>query len=75
MQLVPAAFRGARVAEARRCWRRGSGGWIGRSTGQIRATLRCYVKLRMIKKQERPGAVLWYKACLMNIARGKRDAW
>lgn len=33
------------------------------------------MKLRMIKKQERPGAVLWYKACLKNIARGKSAWW
>lgn len=35
-------------------------------------TRRCCVKLRMIKEQERLGAVLWSKAWLMNIASGKR---
>lgn len=29
------------------------------------------MKLRMIKRQERPGAALWNKACSMNIAGGK----
>lgn len=33
------------------------------------------MKLRMIKRQERPGAVLWYKVCLMNVARGEKKAW
>lgn len=40
-------------------------------SGQGSGTLRCCVKLRMIKRQERPGAVLWSKAWLMNRAMGK----